>query len=103
MLSVAHSKQQEVTNDNIKTTRNYDYNLLPSPIPFYIHLNYLVLGLKGSLPSAQWLLQPSILLEPKDINRKRYTDSKQQQPAKLVKQAGYLPNTLTVNSSHKPR
>jgi len=59
-----------MTNDIIKITGNYDYNLLLIPIPLYIHLNYLLLWLKGSLQSAQWLFQPSILLEIKGHNQK---------------------------------
>jgi len=83
-----------MTNDNIKITRNYDYNLIPSPTPFYIPLNYLVLWLKGSFQSTQWLFQPSILLESKDINRKKYTDSKQQLQAKLMIQTDYRPTPV---------
>jgi hypothetical protein len=83
-----------MTNNNIKITRNYDYNLLPSPIPFYIQLNYLVLCLKGSFQSAQWLFQPSILLESKDINRKKHTDNKQQPQAKLMIQTGHRPTPV---------
>jgi hypothetical protein len=91
MLSAAHSEQQKVTNDINKITGNYDCNLLPIPIPLYIHLNYLLLWLKGSFQSAQWLFQPSILLEIKGHNIKKYTDSKQQPQAKSMIQTGYLP------------
>ena len=70
ILSVAHSELQEMTNDTIKITGKYDNNLLPTPIPFYIHLNYLVQWLEGSLQSAQQLIQRSILLEIKGHKQK---------------------------------